>query len=217
MIEFRIPQGISVLSMIHNNPQMYEDFREDGWVYVNDKPVRKWYINLDGPKIRFWHPKLDDLAYCEEKRWKAVQIRKKEFANIWNDIHEQVKRFGDFICHYNNRPVAVRRYINDYGISVIGWGSVDDDDLPVNQELGDTYFAIEERVRQVNERKRWFGLAFMRALEKHWYNSNPDPMIRNFHYVINGRDYWFTESPNRFPMNRIEIISYPEDVVTTVI
>lgn len=219
MIEFQIPNDISVLSMIHNCPQDNEDFQKDGWVYVNGKPVRKWFIYLDGQRIRCWEPKLSDLSFCEAKRWKAVQYQKRQFEGLWESVTKKVKEIGgDLCCRLHDGFARIRCYENEYGQDVIGWNWEDENCQSVfNQELGDTYFAVEKRTREINERRRWFGLVFMRSLELHWWNSKPDPMIRNFHYVINGRDYWFTESPNRFPTNRVEIISYPEDVQTVEI
>ena len=56
----KVPDNISMISVFGVNSFIDQgDYKEDGWIYVQNKPVRKWFKKLDD--ITYWHPILDDL------------------------------------------------------------------------------------------------------------------------------------------------------------
>jgi hypothetical protein len=55
-----IPGDISMMAMFEINPFIPDgDYREDGWVYINDKPIKKWFNKIEN--ILIWSPILNDL------------------------------------------------------------------------------------------------------------------------------------------------------------
>lgn len=83
-IHFHVPDNRSALGVLgYNAVYPNGDYREDGWVYIDDKPVRKWFVNVE--RVRVWEPRLTDLnsLYTLYKRAeKSLEQHWSELADI---------------------------------------------------------------------------------------------------------------------------------------
>ncbi len=64
------------------------DYRDDGFVYLNNKPVAKWHAVFSG--IRVWGPKLNNLKYLYsvyQKTEADLDKNSKEINDLLKKIH----------------------------------------------------------------------------------------------------------------------------------
>lgn len=82
-VSAKIPKTRGMLGIVGLNGLINNgEYREDGFVYLNDKPVRKWHVNVD--EIRLWEPKLKDLSSLYE-----LYKKTQDLNNItWGKIHK---------------------------------------------------------------------------------------------------------------------------------
>lgn len=86
MVTATIPSDRSMLGIMGLNGITSNGvYKNDGWVYVDNVPVRKWHIYVD--TYRVWEPKLKDLPSLY-KLWKVV---KKSNNDQWKRIDVVLK------------------------------------------------------------------------------------------------------------------------------
>ena len=69
----QIPSDISMLSIFANNSFIGDgEYRDDGWVYVNDKPIKKWYKKYED--IRYWEPKLSHIKELQNSYFNVAKV-----------------------------------------------------------------------------------------------------------------------------------------------
>ena len=69
-IKMKIPEDRTALSILALNPGADGSrFEKDGWIYVGDKKLRKWFINVD--RIKVWEPKLKNILALEKSYTRA--------------------------------------------------------------------------------------------------------------------------------------------------
>lgn len=217
---------------------------KEGWIYEKKrgnkkgKRLRKYFEKLgrsygDDKSPCFWKPKLDDLAYCEEKRWKALQYQQNQYKKIT----------GAFDLVLNNTPFCCIRIVERYpgfawiefphnenylverrGVSWDWWESsyrnkkkLDKPDSPLKQDVGDAWFYYEERSREIRRRVSYFEQLFHMSLEKKYadafYRSRNGGDDTKLKLVINGREYLIGIVDGR----SFGVIAYPENVITQVV
>ena len=213
---------------------------KEGYVYEKKrgnkkgKRLRKFFEALgrgySDERACFWRPKLDDLAYCEAKRWKAQQYKQNQYKKI----------IGAFDLVLKNTPFSCIRITKNYpgfawvefphydheprGVSWDWWESnyrnknkTDKPPSPLKQDVGDAWFYYEDRSRELRQRVSYFELLFHMALEKRY--SQAVYMMRNsgsqsvLKLVINGREYIVGCPDGR----SFGVIAYPENIINQVI
>ena len=103
-ITAKIPSDMSMLGMLGINGIIPNGvYKNDGWVYLNNVPVRKWHIHVD--TYRVWEPKLKDLPSLY-KLWKVV---KKANIDQWNRIDIVLKKLWKLRKKNNNSVIAHAR------------------------------------------------------------------------------------------------------------
>lgn len=228
-------------------PNIYPNFyteildQEEGWIYERKmngkkgKRLRKFFERLgrgySDEGITFWRPKLDDIAYCEAKRWKAKLYATSQYKKV----------IGAFDLVLNNTPFSCIRITEQYpgfawvefphnnsgpydrGVSWDWWESSyrnknkskDRPESPLKQDVGDAWFNYEDRSREIRQRVGYFELLFHQAIEKKYSQG----FYRERHgntkikLVINGREYLIGMAEGR----SFGVIAYPEDTITQVI
>lgn len=218
---------------------------EEGWVYEKKrgnkrgKKLRKYFERLgrgwgeDG--ITFWKPKLNDIPGCEASRWHARQYyanQMKKIISAFDLVLENVP----FCCIRNTKDWPGFAWIEfpkyeyggeqDRGVSWDWWehkrdrgrngGPLPDrPESPLKQDVGDAWFAYEDRSRQLRERLGYFETLFHMAIEKEYaqafYRSRHSSTMLNL--VINGRNYLIGIKDGR----SFDVIAYPENVITKVL
>lgn len=86
---------------------------------------------------------------------------------------------------------------------------------PLKQDVGDAWFAYEERSQELRTRYGYFELLFDMAIQKKYaqefYRDRYATHMKNL--VINGRNYLIGAKDGR----QFGIIAYPENVITEVL
>jgi hypothetical protein len=85
--QIKVPENRSALSVVgFNTVWSSGDYREDGWVYIDDKPVHKWFVHING--VRVWEPRLTDLNHL----YKLFKKVKNANTKHWNKIEDILKQ-----------------------------------------------------------------------------------------------------------------------------
>ena len=78
-----IPTNYSMVGMFGTNGIIDGgEYKNDGLVYINNKPAKKWHVSHDG--IRLWEPKLNDLPSLYKLYKKTQKANNLE----WNNVRE---------------------------------------------------------------------------------------------------------------------------------
>jgi len=221
--------------------------QEEGYIYEQKrggkkgKRLRKFFERLgrgySDDAITFWRPKLDDLAYCEAKRWKAREYEQNQYKKI----------IGAFDLVLDNTPFCCIRITEQYpgfawiefphnngyphpypgerrGVSWDWWESsyrnkkkLDKPESPLKQDVGDAWFNYEQRSREIRNRVGYFELLFQMALEKKYsdlvYKMRNSGSMSMLKLLINGREYIVGCPEGR----SFGVVAYPENLITQVI
>ena len=109
-----IPQEYSMIGVLATNGIINGgDYREDGFVYINNKPVKKWHITQGG--IRLWQPKLNDL----QSLYKLYKKTRKARDLAWNEVREVLKK----LWGNNNKDYVVKAHVQPTHKFTIGVSS----------------------------------------------------------------------------------------------
>lgn len=207
--------GIAATNGIINGAE----YREDCWVYIKGKRVRKWHNKFQ--EIRIWEPKYKDLKalyYLYKKTQAANNAQWERIAKIMHSIWESgpVKNKG-VIAHAcpthsftKNNTIDIEpwweytihnKMFNDKGLSYsFQWL---DDGKPkklVNHKLGQKLYVEEQRMwnttsKRYNKVKTIFYEAMKRSLPKAEENKvislQFDKDTFWFYTATNGELYWW--------------------------
>jgi hypothetical protein len=208
-----IPKNVTMLSIFAENPFIPEgDYREDGWIYINDKPVKKWFKKIE--EVSVWFPIFEDLHKLQS-RYFAVNSRYADYIKkVYHNAFEQVEKVGKAharVTHiYDGEDIdpwwlyRADKYPNQKGIS---WDWVKTPEKPLNLEIGDAYYKAERRLRQIGGRIYKFKVVLEHAInEKIGGIKGGQGQILQF--KIGDRSYWFQKS--QFTWNKL---AFPEDDV----
>lgn len=223
------------------NPNLSVDYwneiidDEEGWVYSKlpngerGERLRKRLTSLgysEQKEFAYWKPKLKNLAFCEAKRWKALQYLNKEYKKVSVVFDEVLK--GLPFCAIRKSDewpgytwVEFPKHRGSEGVSWSYWrederkGKGERPDLPLNQELADKWFYYEERSYEIRKRYSWFERVFQMSISQKYqdayYKNRYYGFVTKTNLVINGRNYLvgFKDGDREFG-----IICNPENMVT---
>lgn len=206
-----------------------EKAEEDGWIYSKKtgKKLRKWYCNEGHGKSQFfyWSAKINNIAFCEEKRWKALRYRDRQIKphlRVFDDVVRErpfnclrlIKKEDEWPKTY---WVEFPKYRDeDHGVS---WNWLKDGEKPkhpLKQEVGDAWFAYEYRSRELQGRVAIFDTMFQLALRKKYapvYYQDPYHQRPKIMAVINGREYLLGKNRD----DEFGILAYPGDIIREVV
>lgn len=154
-----VPQTRSALGIIATNGLINgAEYRDDGMVYFNGTPIRKWHVTQNG--IRLWEPKLKDLPAlydlykrtqaANENAWKVIQAL---LDKMWGNhkkgdvIKAHAKPYHHFVPAASMQDPWWEYCINDYGQG-LSFGFQWLDEKPkrlINPELGQKLYILERR------------------------------------------------------------------------
>lgn len=82
-IEVKIPTNVSALAILSGNRDIQngDEFRNDGYVYRDDKILRKYWLPRDGWN-HFWEPLLDQIPRIERLWHTNLQRSKKHYVKL---------------------------------------------------------------------------------------------------------------------------------------
>ena len=202
------------------------------------KVLRKWCEVFgsyrDEVQIRFWRPRLKNLAACEASRWHAIQYSNNQRAK-YNGFFESVLKEAPFRCiimtpkwpgfewyYFDKHKIyGYRDNTESLSTGYIRHRDSDQDKymaFPIKQDVGDAYFAYEKRFNTIRKRTGYFEHLFTTALcERYSHEFYSNSIYRSGYIIrkllINNREYLIGDKDRE----RFGVIAYPENVVTEVV
>ncbi len=206
-----IPDDISMLSVFTMNDFIHGgNYRDDGWIYVDNKPIRKWFRKVDS--VLLWFPKLRDLIYLQDKYDWIYRVYRKYNQEVYRPIAERlIKAKGAHarVTHKykgNNDPW----WFFTASEEGIGWDWVDTPAKPKNLALGDEYYRKSHRGDQLGSRVYLFRRVLEQAIASHVskIKGNEGQILQ---FQLGEKIYWFERS--RYSWNKV---AFPSDDIITV-
>ena len=209
-----------------------DEFRDDGWVYNNERRCRKWFGNLNaqGIRARIWEPKLKCLEMLEAKRWKGVQYLKGYYKGEWNAAYEAITSLGGEKivdnCQITHKHKSDKEWwlykfsltkspftLNDTYAWTFDW--VDKPEHPIHLELGQKFYEVDQHSRTIAKRKGIFLEAFNVAMNDWLREHNELRAIpgKTLKVNINGRSYWFHPEPWGDDYKWVKMLWPDEDLI----
>lgn len=214
-IKATIPNNISMLSVFNTNALIPNgDYREDGFIYVKNKPIKKWFKKIND--VNIWFPILDDIHKLQDRFYKMKETYKKylksDYSIAYNKL-EKVKKAHAFVNHNyqgNFDPwwlFTVNKWIGHEGIS---WDWVKTPQKPINVEIGNEYYKAEQRLIQIGSRVSKFRTILEYAIKKRISDikGEQDEILQ---LKVGEKIYWF-----KFFGFSWEKLSFPEDELKVV-
>jgi hypothetical protein len=208
-----IPRDISMLALFAMNPFTPDgDYREDGWVYVDNKPVKKWFKKI--MDILIWFPILNDIHKLQERYQKASQKYKDYLQKIQNSlVFEQVEKVGKAhaqVTHkYSGKDDSWWLYTFEKypGYPGISWDWVETPKKPLNLEIGNAYYKAEHRLQQLSSRVYMFQtiLEYAIAIRVNTIKGEKDQILQ---FKVGNCIYWFKRSQYSW-----EKLAFPENEI----
>ena len=183
----QIPQDRSMIGIIATNGLINGgQYREDGWVYYQDVPIRKWHTQIEGHRI--WEPRLEDLPNlyrillktkaADNAQWKKIQV-------VIDKLWKQSKGGREVVAHafpthHAGQSEEWWSYnIHDdgfgYGVS-FGFRWIPKPKKLINHKLGQELYELERRwwdntCRRYNLARTIFYYAMKKSLPKATENT----------------------------------------------
>jgi hypothetical protein len=192
------------------------DYREDGWIYVDGKPVKKWFKNIE--MISVWFPIFENLHKLQSRYFTINQRYKDYMKKEYHKAFEQVEKVGKAhakITHkYEGSDIdpwwlyRADKYPNQRGIT---WDWVKTPEKPTNLEIGNAYYKVTQRIGQLGGRVYKFRTILEYAINKKlWDIKGEYGQILQF--KIGDRIYWF-----QYGCNNVWVkLAFPEDNIKVI-
>ena len=197
-----MPKDTTALSMLANNQLINNgEYKEDGWIYVDGKRVKKWfkqyYPDMNNT-VRLWPPVLDDLQKLETRYVNMISRTNKFYNETYKPLFNKLLQVGKAHAEpiYNHKRdgkwwLYKMKSHNDFDYISFDW--VDAPSKPLNHELGQQYYLTEHRLYKYYSYNAKFrgimAVAIDRFLDKNCSDRRKaDAVLR---LSINDRDYWY--------------------------
>lgn len=186
-LSYKVPKNRSMLSVISDNYKTSNavyDFRNDGWVYVDDKKLKKWCITRE--RIRLWEPKLKDIKALNNLYNKAFTNYKKYSTEVVSPLYDELYSLGG-VGHckpthkYSGKQGMWWKYtiseVPCYGKGVTGISCVIWEERkpknPLNVELTTKYYHASKRSEELANRYQKCKTILMAAIEDYLRENYP--------------------------------------------
>lgn len=221
MKEFKIPTTYSAMCILGNNSiNDGDDFREDYYVYRNNKPVRKWFTTISN--YRVWPPNLNNPKELENK---YVAIRSKVLSQ-W----EKVRELANYI--YSKGGSAHAKPTHRYTISSDGknywlynfdrkdggrlswhFNWCKEPTEKINQDLGQRFYELNARADIMANRLNVAKIFLDESIKRLIKNNLPKDFKfdSNFRVDLNNRTYFYHFTTEKYEYTpSLKILSWPE-------
>lgn len=174
-----IPIGESALNVFSQNSIVNNSvYKIDGWVYVNNKQVKKWMSRCN--QITIWHPKFDDLdylykLYCKTSSIYMVQLDKIDgiLSEIWSLKKSNAKEAIAHCCPTHKYSGAQNKWwaynidISENGCFryTFTWLDKQPEKLE-NSKLGQKLYDLAERAKDLGKRNFKVSTIFLEGIKK---------------------------------------------------
>jgi hypothetical protein len=212
-ISVTIPKDRSLLSVL-NSKNVIDDgssFNEDGYIYHGGIRIRKWFTKIRDHRGYIWHPKLDDIVYCEAKFHKMSQYRDNCYKANWPTILSNIPEKCYYFCNKGKNEGWKILEKNEYGISTTWVSSNEIEQDKINQQAGDLWESYDKKSSVVGDRYWMFYKVFLECVNKRfWKKFSREVKIINF--TVNGRDYFI-----KYDRDDVEFIGMNNEILKEVI
>lgn len=160
-----IPGDVSILSIFTTNSFIPNGhYHEDGFIYVNKEPIKKWFKKIND--VTIWFPILSNIHKLQARFYRVKKAYKKYLKDTYLTAFNKL------------RSVKKAHVLNDQGWMVftaskegISWNWMSGiPENPVNVEIGTEYHKAEQRLYQLGSRVHKFRTTMEYALEKRLFN-----------------------------------------------
>lgn len=220
--EMELPQNRMALSILGVNPGIDGGrFAGDGWVYIGDKRIKKWFISFK--RIRLWEPKLDNLLKLEKSYWRAYSRLVKFWEKEYNPVFQSVVDVGSAHAKPTHK---YKRYENKtwwfytahlYGEDShsIGFDWVEPPKDPIHPEIGQKYYMMSRQHDTICGHSYMFATVLERAITKYLDKNVELKESRMIDLVLNNRRYLYVCVQDRNHLH-YQKISWPKDDCRTL-
>lgn len=212
----------------NENGSEYREYRKDGWIYINNKPIKKWFRNCYSPDgnsggVRIWEPILSDVSALEARRWRMKERKDRFYNEIWKPAYDAVIEAGEAyakpVHEFTGELKWWRYYRTDYenwpaGLS---WDWAEDPGKPKNFEIGQLYYNLDRQIERYYKYVDLFNIVLESAIYKYLQGEHsPERAGITFRLVLNGRNYWYT---SEYVGHAIEWVntSWPESPMIEIV
>jgi hypothetical protein len=210
-----IPEDMSMFSVFAINDFVSSgEYREDGYVYVGEKLIKKWYKNVED--VLVWFPILKDIKKLQCRYLKVLD----EYRGYLNTEYHfafkelvKVKKAHAIITHkYKGSCDPWWFYQTDKyeGHEGISWDWIDKPDNPINLDIGNLYYRTEKRLQQLGGRVYRFRKVLEYAISDRILRVEGE-LGQILQFKVGDRIYWFNRSKYSW-----EKLAFPEDDVKVV-
>ena len=223
--EIRVPESRLALSVVGINQIVGGgDYREDGWIYLNDKPVKKWFTGCSGSSsVRIWGPVLNNIPLLEARKWR-IKDRVDDFRNkIWRPLYDEVVKLGEAHAKPTHKYTGTKQwwryYRNDYANapSSLSFDWVDEPAEPKNFGIGQQYYHMDQQIGRYYKYLYKFNTVLGSAIVKYLEETVDPKLVSTVRLSVNGRDYWYASESTRHGVARWSRINWPESPLVEII
>jgi len=206
-----IPSDISMIAIFGTNTFYQDgDYREDGRIYVNNKPIKKWFKRIGESLV--WFPILEDLHKLQ-KRYLAVKQKydcylKKEYRVAFEQVLK-VKKAHVKVTHEGSCCDPWWLYTADE--SGVSWDWVKTPKKPLNLKIGNNFYKIDHRLSELGKRSWKFKSVLEFAINERIAKIKGE-QGQILQFKIGNRIYWFKKFQYVW-----EKLAFPEDDVKVVV
>lgn len=170
-----IPQDISALSILVTNGFTPDgEYINDGYIYVDGKPVKKWFKTIGDVKV--WFPIMEDVKRLQQ-RYNLVRARYFHYTQKYNSpAFDAIMKAGQ--AHTK----ITHDFSGDYppwwlykaSLGGISFDWVDEPKEPINLDIGTTYYHTSQRLEELGRRAFRFKVILMEAINSKIYEVEGD-------------------------------------------
>jgi len=211
-----VPTDRSALSVIGRNKIVDGgQYATDGWIYVNGKKVKKWFIYKEN--IRIWEPTLNDVAKLEARYYKVRRRRDKYIKEAWQPLFKEILKVDG--AHVKPVFSNTEGYkdnwwlykATEHGVS-FDW--VEKPKNPRNVDLGKAYYKTERNLERYGGYVYKFRTVLSAGIDKLLSANSPEKSGTLTRLILNGRDYWYRAGYTGSWLHWIKICWAEDEVIT---
>jgi hypothetical protein len=210
-----VPSTVSMLSVFGLNSFIPSgDYRDDGWIYIKNKPVKKWFKTANN--VTVWFPILEDIHKLQDRYLEACK-KCKDYLPKYSSAYKQLEKVGQAhakVAHkYSGDGDPWWLYTSEKypGYKGISWDWVETPKKLINLETGNAYYKASKRLEQLNGRKWKFRTVLEYAIFGKVCAIKADSIGQVLQFKVGKKIYWFQMSQHSW-----EKLLFPEDDVKIV-
>jgi hypothetical protein len=223
-----IPRNELALSMFGINPVFDRaEYGEDGWIYIDNKPVKKWFKDCYSPDgssrgVRIWHPILSDIPTLEARKWRMKERKDRFYHEVWRPLYDLLVKVGEAHAKPTHKFKSEKKWwlYKTYECEDthhIGFDWVDTPAKPKNVEIGQRYYELDRRIMRYYGYINLFDIVLGLAIHKFLRMEHPPQAAGvSLRLVLNGRNYWYVSGYVGHAIDWVKV-NWPESPIIEIV